>query len=311
MNYILKERARELFESVVKNTGFFGDFCSALQHIQQGETPHMRIFPYISGIREARVLVTDRRILIFRVKYFGPRLQLVVAYDLCTLSTVSSTKSGDGSVSLLLSFNEPNQASVSLNGLSTELAEQAERFFTLSDNVRATVAGQSSRTTSFRPQQSSESVGALGFTKERSQRSTPAIRAVLPGLFLSGSTKHAAYLGFGITHSVALASFSPVEQMLDNQLSAAGLVSALIQGMFGIFLLLLVYFGPGRLFDGGIGFLRIAAGAVFLLILFLSRPLWITPYGWAQFTTTMPIIPAFLGALVASVVYKCCTTLRK
>lgn len=308
MSNILKERARELFESVVKNTGFFGDFYRALSYIEQGEAPYMWVFPYIAGIPETRVLVTDRRILIFRVKYLGPRLKLVAAYDLHALSTVSVTRGGDGAVSLILSFNEPEHASVSLNGLSTGLAEQAKRFFALSDNARATIADQSSPTTSLAAQ---EFASVLRPAEERSKRTIPAIRVVLPGLSLSHTTKHVAYLGFGLAHSVALSSFSPVEQMLDCPFTAGGLISALMRGVFGIFLLLLVYFGPGRLFDTGIGLFRVAAGGVFLLMFFLSRPPWITPYGWASLATAMPIIPAFLGALLATAVYKCCATLRK
>jgi len=142
-----KERDRELFESVVTNTGFFNEFSLALTHLEQGERPYMWLSVEIAGLRESRVLVTDRRIAIFQVRLLGaPRLSLVGAYNLHALSSTSvTTKVGDKHTSLTVAFDDPPHFAVSLSGLSAELAEEAKRFFALSHDERATVAERLAR----------------------------------------------------------------------------------------------------------------------------------------------------------------------
>jgi len=136
-----KGRASELFESVVKNTGFFNEFSLALTHLEQGERPYIWLSAEIAGLREARVLVTNRRIAIFQVRLLGaPRLSLVGAYNLHALASTSVTKVGDKHASLTVAFDDPPHFAVSLSGLSAELAEEAKRFLALSHDERAGVA---------------------------------------------------------------------------------------------------------------------------------------------------------------------------
>jgi hypothetical protein len=141
-----KEKGRTLFESVIRNTDFLGDFEGALKILEKDEYPYMWLLPHIAGLPEARVMVTNRRLAVFRVRLLrAKRLALVAVQDLDALSSVSVRQSGDaseGKASLVLSFGPPTPDTVDLGGLHLLLAEEAKKFLALPAQKRASAAKQ-------------------------------------------------------------------------------------------------------------------------------------------------------------------------
>jgi len=301
MDRVPRAASRELFESVVRNTDFFGEFWLALGYIEQPENPYMWLFAEVAGLQAARVLVTDRHLVIFQERLFGigaRRLALVASHDLRTLSSASVAKTGDVRTSLGLAFDGPVPGVVSLDGLEEELAEKVRKFLTLSEDERSAAAERQTRA---KPIDRQEPASTVRQSEIRGRTIGRVVREALPGLFFPHTTKRAAYLGFGISHSIALGTFVPVTRMLDYPFTVERFVPALGLGVLGILLLLFAYFGPVSRRMGPLS--RIAAWVVFLLlVLYASRPssmeYWVTPSGWGAFGILLSIPPALLGALL-------------
>lgn len=139
---ISREEARELFDSVERNVGFFGEFCLALRALQEGECPYMWLVANVQGVPESRLLLTNRRLLLFRVRLFrSPRLLPLATYDLGALGGPPVTAQSESKTSIELSFvGGGDKSLLNLGGLSPALAEKIEGFLALAPAERTVVA---------------------------------------------------------------------------------------------------------------------------------------------------------------------------
>jgi len=143
---IPKEKAREIFEAVKQNVGYFSEFRMALSHVQQGELPHMWLSADIRGYPETRLLLTDRRLLLFRVRLVRtPRLQSIDNYDLGLLCSSPLTTQLGEETRVELSFSGAEPTLLVLGGLSPMLAEQLKGFLVLTAAERAIMAREGAR----------------------------------------------------------------------------------------------------------------------------------------------------------------------
>jgi len=139
---ISRERARKLFDSIERNVDFFGEFRLALRALQEGEYPYMWLFANVQGVPERRLLLTDRRLLLFRARLIrSPRLLLLATYDLGALSGPPVTAQSENNASVELSFvGVADKSPLNLGGLSPALAERIEGFLALAPAERTVVA---------------------------------------------------------------------------------------------------------------------------------------------------------------------------
>lgn len=126
---VSRREAEELFDRIEKNTGFFGDFRRALRALEPKEQPRMWLSPLIGGIPESRVLISNRRILVFRVRLFSSsRLSLISTHDLQTISNVSTETEAGQDAPLTVTFHQSTHPPLALAGLSAETAEKARKL---------------------------------------------------------------------------------------------------------------------------------------------------------------------------------------
>lgn len=141
MQQVPKQAVRALFDRIGRGTGFFGEFRAALQHVQDDEHPYMWLMSQVRGTADARILLTDRRMLVFCVRLVAKQcLSLTHDVDLDMVVGSPLLKKTGKHASLGISFGNCEANCVSFQHLPGVLAEKVKRFVGLSKMHRIHIA---------------------------------------------------------------------------------------------------------------------------------------------------------------------------